>query len=62
MRVRRLGHPIDLLRESIKKWIEHFLSLDEDDRKIENIFTEANLRNDNLWKSASPKKRFHWAA
>ncbi|KAL6552783.1 hypothetical protein OROHE_008147 [Orobanche hederae] len=37
--VRRLGHPIDMLRESTKEWIEHFLSLDEEDRKVENILT-----------------------
>ncbi|KAL6586362.1 hypothetical protein OROMI_001350 [Orobanche minor] len=50
----RLGYPIDPLRESIKNWIEYFVSLDEEDRKVENILTEANLRNNSLWKSVPP--------
>ncbi|KAL6575272.1 hypothetical protein OROMI_012557 [Orobanche minor] len=50
----RLGYPIDPLRESTKKWIEHFVSLGEEDRKVENILTEANLRNNILWKSEPP--------
>ncbi|KAL6564768.1 hypothetical protein OROMI_016218 [Orobanche minor] len=51
---RRLGYPTDPLRESIKNWIEYFVSLDEEDRKVENILTEANLRNNSLWKSVPP--------
>ncbi|KAL6565527.1 hypothetical protein OROHE_004582 [Orobanche hederae] len=51
---RRLGYPIDPLRESIKNWIEYFVPLDEEDRKVENILTEANLRNSSLWKSVPP--------
>ncbi|KAL6580269.1 hypothetical protein OROMI_008293 [Orobanche minor] len=51
---RGLGYLTDPLRESIKNWIEYFVSLDEEDRKVENILTEANLRNSSLWKSVPP--------